>query len=273
MEDIDLLGSDVPATSPQLAPSNSDDTPKNPEESKEILPDQNPLPDPNIDLTSSEPQTPLQPSENPTPTPKPNQNLPTDLPSSDPSPSAPIPASSNSNPNPNTNPNTNPNPNPPLQNQPLPRPSIYPLEKMTDISLEEFNKQHTHLIVMTEAGKPVYTRFGDEAEISPIVATLNVIINKVRRIKLEPKDREDKSTASNGSTDISGSSAQSSIVSEPVSTLLNKSGIKRLENNTSKTIIMKRYGLYFVYITKDKNRGEFSIQMAIETVAYQVNLA
>ena|SRR3990167_3224602 len=112
----------------------------------------------------------------------------------------------------------------------------YNMEKEVEISLEEFQKKKRHLIVMTEVGKPVYTRWGEESEISPIVATFNVIINKLRSI------RGDGSTLE----------------------------LKRMETNKTKTLIFLRNHLFFVYITQEKTDHPYMIERLVETVSHQV---
>jgi len=118
------------------------------------------------------------------------------------------------------------------------QPPMFNMEKELDITTEDFHKKKRHVIVMTEAGKPVYSRYGDEAEISPIVATLSVIINKLRSIKGD------------------GSQLQ----------------LRRLENNSSKTIIYTKYKLFCIYITKDKTDHDFMIQALCESILHQVGL-
>ena len=117
-------------------------------------------------------------------------------------------------------------------------PTLFHVDKELEISHEEFNKKKRHVIIMTESGKPVYSRYGDEAEISPVVATLSVIINKLRGIKGD------------------GSSMT----------------IKKLETNSTKTIIHGKYGLYFVYITKNKSDHDFLIQRMAESIFHQVRI-
>ena len=45
--------------------------------------------------------------------------------------------------------------------------------------LEEFYKIRKHYLIFTEAGKPVYTRYGDEMAIAPFFASLSAIIPKI----------------------------------------------------------------------------------------------
>lgn len=113
----------------------------------------------------------------------------------------------------------------------------YNMDKEMEITLDEFQKKKRHLIVMTEVGKPVYTRWGDESEISPVVATFNVIINKLRSI------RGDGSTLE----------------------------LKRMETNNTKTLIFLKNRLFFVYITQEKSDHPYLVERLVETVSHQVS--
>ena len=113
----------------------------------------------------------------------------------------------------------------------------YNMDKEIEITLDEFQKKKRHLIVMTEVGKPVYTRWGDESEISPVVATFNVIINKLRSI------RGDGSTLE----------------------------LKRMETNNTKTLIFLKNRLFFVYITQEKSDHPYLVERLVETVSHQVS--
>ena len=41
-------------------------------------------------------------------------------------------------------------------------------------------KIRKHYFILTEAGKPVYSRFGDEIELAPFFATLSAVVPKVQ---------------------------------------------------------------------------------------------
>ena len=59
--------------------------------------------------------------------------------------------------------------------------NIYPELKDVEIGeeLEEFYKIRKHYLIFTEAGKPVFTRYGEEMTIAPFFATLSAIIPKI----------------------------------------------------------------------------------------------
>jgi hypothetical protein len=44
---------------------------------------------------------------------------------------------------------------------------------------DNFYKQKRHFFIMTDGGKPVYSRYGDEMENNGIFATLSAIITKL----------------------------------------------------------------------------------------------
>lgn len=114
--------------------------------------------------------------------------------------------------------------------------SVYSLEKENDITSIDFHKKKRHVIVMTEAGKPVYTRYGDEAELSPVVATLNVIVNKLRAIR--------------GSDNLLP--------------------LRRIETNVNKTLVFSKYGLFSVVITKDKNDHDLVLSRLSDAIFHQI---
>jgi hypothetical protein len=48
-----------------------------------------------------------------------------------------------------------------------------------DEELTEFYQIRKHYLIMSEAGKPIYTRYGDEEILSPFFATMSAIIPKL----------------------------------------------------------------------------------------------
>jgi hypothetical protein len=48
-----------------------------------------------------------------------------------------------------------------------------------DEDLTEFYQFRKHFLIMSEAGKPIYSRYGDEEVISPFFATISAVITKV----------------------------------------------------------------------------------------------
>jgi hypothetical protein len=110
------------------------------------------------------------------------------------------------------------------------------MDKDPDISNEQFHSKKRHLIIMTEAGKPVYSRYGDEAELSPIVATINVIVNKLRNLK--------------------GDGEQVSV--------------RRIETNITKTLIFHKHNLFLIYITRVKSDNDFLVQQLADSIFHQV---
>lgn len=60
--------------------------------------------------------------------------------------------------------------------------NIYPLLRSIEIGeeLEEFYRIKKNFLIFTEAGKPVYTRYGDEMVMAPFFATMSAIIPKLQ---------------------------------------------------------------------------------------------
>ena len=58
------------------------------------------------------------------------------------------------------------------------------IPKIDDIeiseSLDELYRIRKHYLVLTDAGKPVYTRYGDEMNIAPFIATISAILPKIQ---------------------------------------------------------------------------------------------
>lgn len=59
--------------------------------------------------------------------------------------------------------------------------NIYP--ELNDIEIDEelteFYKIRKHYLIFTEAGKPVFTRYGEEMTLAPFFATMSAIIPKI----------------------------------------------------------------------------------------------
>lgn len=117
-------------------------------------------------------------------------------------------------------------------------PLIYDIDKEQEITADDFRAKHRHLIVMTSAGKPVYSRYGDEAELSPVVATLNVVVNKLAAIRGQSKH----------------------------------TGVHRIETSTNKTIVVTRLGLIVAVISKDKSDSDNVMKTMADVIVKQVNI-
>lgn len=115
-------------------------------------------------------------------------------------------------------------------------PTGYNTNKELEISREAFNQKKRHVLVMTEAGKPVYSRYGEESELSPLFATMSVIINKLRNIK--------------------GDGTRLTL--------------HRMENNHTKTVIFTQDNLYVIIITKRKTDPDFLLHQLARNLIHQV---
>jgi hypothetical protein len=59
---------------------------------------------------------------------------------------------------------------------------VAPMIEDIEISenLGEFYRIRKHYLILTDAGKPVYSRFGDEQILAPFIATLSAVIPKMQ---------------------------------------------------------------------------------------------
>jgi hypothetical protein len=55
------------------------------------------------------------------------------------------------------------------------------------MDLTNFYKQKLHFFIMTEGGKPVYSRYGDEMENCGILATFSAIMTKFTHFTINEK--------------------------------------------------------------------------------------
>lgn len=61
---------------------------------------------------------------------------------------------------------------------------------LIDEELTEFYKIRKHFLIMSEAGKPIYTRYGDEEVLAPFFATISAIMHKMSCFYLSVAERE-----------------------------------------------------------------------------------
>jgi hypothetical protein len=47
-------------------------------------------------------------------------------------------------------------------------------------SLAEFYRIRKHFLIFTDAGKPIYSRFGDETVLAPFFATISAVMPKIQ---------------------------------------------------------------------------------------------
>ena len=59
-----------------------------------------------------------------------------------------------------------------------------------DEELTEFYKFRKHFLIMSDAGKPIYTRYGDEEMLSPFFATVSAILHKIQSYYVLHAERE-----------------------------------------------------------------------------------
>ena len=75
-------------------------------------------------------------------------------------------------------------------------------KKNKELKFENFFKQNRHYLIMTDGGKPVYSRFGDEIENSTIFATLSAIVTKFSCFISTEKNKEELNVISNENSKI-----------------------------------------------------------------------
>lgn len=70
----------------------------------------------------------------------------------------------------------------------LKRENIYPKVLEIDISdnMEEFYQIRKHFLIFSEAGKPIYTRYGDEMTLAPFFATMSAVMPKIQSFFWDP---------------------------------------------------------------------------------------
>jgi hypothetical protein len=68
------------------------------------------------------------------------------------------------------------------------RENIYPSITNIEISdsLEEFHNIRKHFLIFTDAGKPIYSRYGDETVLAPFFATMSAIMPKIQSYFWDP---------------------------------------------------------------------------------------
>ena len=57
---------------------------------------------------------------------------------------------------------------------------IFSTDRYDNLTEKEIYRKKRQVFVLTECGKPVYSRYGNELNLGSIMATFSVIINKMR---------------------------------------------------------------------------------------------
>ena len=52
--------------------------------------------------------------------------------------------------------------------------------------MEEFYQIRKHFLIFSEAGKPIYTRYGDEMALAPFFATMSAVMPKIQSYFWDP---------------------------------------------------------------------------------------
>ena len=116
---------------------------------------------------------------------------------------------------------------------------IFSIEKYENASQKDFYKKKRQLFVLTEAGKPVYSRYGNESNLSTVMATFSVIIHKMTKHR------------GNGI----------------------KNKIHCIHTNVNRVFFMHKNQLFFVIISTKKSDTAIQLQKVLETVAFQIDFS
>lgn len=70
----------------------------------------------------------------------------------------------------------------------LHRDNIYPKCQIIEIeeNLTEFYCIRKHFLIFSEAGKPIYSRYGDEMTLAPFIATMSAVMPKISSFFWDP---------------------------------------------------------------------------------------
>lgn len=116
---------------------------------------------------------------------------------------------------------------------------IFSLERHDMIIQKNFYKKKRQVFVLTEAGKPIYTRYGDETSLCNVMATFSVIVHKMREYKGD-------GTAQN---------------------------IHSIITNVNRTVFLKKNQLFFIIITTKPSDTILRLQNVLETLSFQITFA
>ena len=110
-------------------------------------------------------------------------------------------------------------------------------KKNANIKLDEFFTKKRHYLIMTDGGKPVYSRFGDEVENNSIFATISAMITKF--------------TIFNNTDDF-------------------KEEINIISNNKNKIVFMKKGQLIFIALSKKVDDSVSLLHSQLEYIYNQL---
>ena len=74
---------------------------------------------------------------------------------------------------------------------------LHKTKRNKDLKFDTFFKKNRHYLIMTDGGKPVYSRYGDEIENSTIFATLSAIVTKFSCFVQNGENKEELNVISN----------------------------------------------------------------------------
>ena len=115
---------------------------------------------------------------------------------------------------------------------------IYSIDRHQSLSEADFYKKKRHFIILTESGKPVFSRYGNELDLSNVMATWSVIQHKMQNYDSNRDEIQH---------------------------------IQCITTNLNRSYFQKRNGLFFIIITTKKSDTASQLQAALEYVALQIN--
>lgn len=116
---------------------------------------------------------------------------------------------------------------------------IFSIERYENAAEKDFYRKKRQIFILTESGKPVYSRYGNEVNLGNIMATFSVIINKMMNHR--GNGRENK--------------------------------LHCIHTNVNRTFFQHKNCLFFIVVTSKKSDTIFQLQKVLETLAFQIDFS
>jgi hypothetical protein len=117
---------------------------------------------------------------------------------------------------------------------------IYSLDRYENVSEKDFYKKKRQVFILTEAGKPVYSRYGNEVNLGNLTAAWSVIIYKMSNHRGP---------------------------SQPPNNL------HCVTTNVNRTFFLKKNSLYFIMVTTKRSDTPLQIQTVLQSLAFQIDFS
>ena len=119
-------------------------------------------------------------------------------------------------------------------------PPIYSLDRYENVSEKDFYKKKRQVFILTEAGKPVYSRYGNEVNLGNLTAAWSVIIHKMSRHR-------------------GGNNPENKM--------------HCITTNVNRTFFLKKNFLFFIMVTTKRSDSCLQIQTVLESLAFQIDFS